>query len=132
MKTKKILLELSKYGQEWAKTIWHPEKTKSLLSSLVLVFDTNGRSSHQRCSVKKGGLRNFAKFTGKELCHNLFFNKVAGLRPATLLKKRLWHRCFRVNCEILKNTFFTEHLRATASNICNGIFYVKSTWQLLT
>ena len=21
------------------------------------------------------------------------FNKVAGLRPATLLKKRLWHRC---------------------------------------
>ena len=25
------------------------------------------------------------------------FNKVAGLRPAPLLKKRLWHRCFLVN-----------------------------------
>ena len=25
------------------------------------------------------------------------FNKAAGLRPATLLKKRLWHRCFPVN-----------------------------------
>ena len=25
------------------------------------------------------------------------FNKVAGLRPATLLKKRLWHKCFPVN-----------------------------------
>ena len=36
------------------------------------------RSSHQRCSVKKGVLRNFAKFTGKHLCQRLFFNKVAG------------------------------------------------------
>ena len=25
------------------------------------------------------------------------FNKVAGLRPATLLKKRLWHKCVPVN-----------------------------------
>ena len=38
---------------------------------------------------RKGVLRNFAKFTGKYLCHSLFFNKVACLRPATLLKKRL-------------------------------------------
>ena len=36
-------------------------------------------SSHQRCSVKKGVLRNFAKFTGKRLCQSLFFNKVAGV-----------------------------------------------------
>ena len=28
------------------------------------------------------------------------FNKVAGLRPATLLKKRLWHKCFPVNFAI--------------------------------
>ena len=28
------------------------------------------------------------------MCQSLFFNKVADLRPATLLKKRLWHRCF--------------------------------------
>ena len=40
------------------------------------------------CSVKKGVARNFTKFTGKHLCASLFFNKVAGLRPATLLKKR--------------------------------------------
>ena len=26
----------------------------------------------------KGALRNFAKFTGKNLCQSLFFNKVAG------------------------------------------------------
>ena len=29
--------------------------------------------------LKKGVLKNFAKFTGKHLCHSLFFNKVAGL-----------------------------------------------------
>ena len=38
-------------------------------------------SSHQRCSIRIGDLRNFAKFTGKHLCQSLFFNKVADLRP---------------------------------------------------
>ena len=47
------------------------------------------RSSHQRCSVRKNVRRNLAKFTGKHLCHSLFFNKVAGLKPATLLRERL-------------------------------------------
>ena len=56
------------------------------------------RSSHLRCSVKKGVLRNFAEFTGKYLCQRLFFNKVAV-----------------EFCEISKNTFFIEHLRTTAS-----------------
>ena len=45
---------------------------------------------------------------------SLFF-KVAGLRPVTLLKKTLWHRCFPVNFAKFKNTFVTEHLLATAS-----------------
>ena len=54
-------------------------------------------SSHRKCSGKKGILRNFAKSTGKHLCQRMFLNKVAGLSPATLLKKNLWHRCFPVN-----------------------------------
>ena len=40
------------------------------------------RTSHRRCSIKKGVLKNFTKFTGKHLCQSLFFNKVAGLRQA--------------------------------------------------
>ena len=48
----------------------------------------------QRCSVKKGVLKNFGKFTGKHLCQGAFFNKIAGMSPATLLKKRLWHGVF--------------------------------------
>ena len=48
------------------------------LESLIYLMETS-RSSHQRCSIRKGVLRNFW-----------------GLKPATLLKK-LWHRCFLVN-----------------------------------
>ena len=60
---------------------------------------------------KKGVLKNFTKFIGKHLCWSLFFNKVAGLSPETLLKKRLQHRCFFVNfVKFFKNTFFKEHL----------------------
>ena len=71
------------------------------------------RSSHRRCSVTKGDLRNFAKFTGKHLCQSLFFNKVAALRSATLLKKGLWHRCFPVKfANILRTPFVTQHLRS--------------------
>ena len=62
------------------------------------------RSSRLDVFCKKGLLRNSTKFTGKHLWHSLFFNKVAGLMPATLLKKRLWHRCFPVN--------FVKFLRA--------------------
>ena len=54
------------------------------------------RSSHRRCSVRKGVGRTFTKFTGKHLCQSLFLIKLQA-------------------CEISKNSFFTEHLRATAS-----------------
>ena len=67
--------------------------------------DLTNRGQH-RCSIKKGVLRNFVKFTGKHLHQSLFFNKVAGLRCATLLKNRLWHRCFPVNfIKLLKIPF---------------------------
>ena len=66
----------------------------------------NNRSSHQRCSMKKGVLRNFTKFAGKHQWPSLLFNKVTGPKPATLLKKRLWHRFFLVNfAEFLRISF---------------------------
>ena len=43
------------------------------------------RSSHWRCCVKQGALKNFANFTGNNLCWSLFI-KVAYLVPATLSK----------------------------------------------
>ena len=71
------------------------------------------RSSRQRCSVKKGVLRNFEKFTGKHLCQRLFLMKLQALclRPATLLKNRPWHWCFPVNfTKFLRTLFYIEHL----------------------
>ena len=69
------------------------------------------RSSRTEVFYKTGVLRKFAKFIGKHLCKSLFFNKVAGLRPATLLKKGLWHRCFPVNfAKFLRTPFYIEHL----------------------
>ena len=69
------------------------------------------RSSHRRCSGKMGALRNFAKVTGKHLSQSLFFNKVAGVRSANLLKMSLWHRYFPVNfAKFLRTLFLTDHL----------------------
>ena len=75
------------------------------------------RSIQQRCSVEKCVPRNFTKFTRKHLCQSLFFNKVAGLKPATLLKKVLTQVFSCEFCEISKNTFFTEHIWTTASEV---------------
>ena len=79
-------------------------ETKKRVSLLFI-----DRSSHRRCSVTKDVLRNFAKFTGKHLCQRLFFNKVAGLRLATLLKKKLWHRYFPVNFAKFLSTAFLQN-----------------------
>ena len=41
-----------------------------------------------------------------------FLNRVGGLRPTTLLKKRLWHRCFPVSfAKFSRTPFFIEHPR---------------------
>ena len=81
------------------------------------------RSSHQRCSVRKGVLRNFAKFIGRHLCQHFFFNKTADPRPATVLKKDSGTVFSCELSEISNDTFFTEHLWATssASNKIKGL-----------
>ena len=96
---------------EWV--IWRVEANFSpfqLLNMLRLIIIY--RSSRPEVLCKKGVLRNFTKFTGKHLCQNLFFNKVAGLAW-------LWHLLAPVAvaqvfscefCEISKNIFFIEHL----------------------
>ena len=62
---------------------------------------------------KEGVLKNFAKFTGKDLCQSLF-NKVTGLRPdtmyATLLKKILWSRSLALNFAKFSRKSFLENI----------------------
>ena len=60
-------------------------------------------------NVKKGALKNFSKFAEKHLYWSPFFNKVAGLTPATLLKKTLWHKCFPVKFGKFLGTIFFQN-----------------------
>ena len=62
---------------------------------------------------KIGALKNFAKFTGKDLCRSLIFDKVADIRPATSFKKRhryLTQVFFCKFWKILKNSLIYRTL----------------------
>ena len=70
----------------------------------------------RRCSVKKVFLEISQNLQENTWCQSLFFNTAAGLRPATLLKRRLWHSCFPMNFEkFLRTPLIIEHLRTTIS-----------------
>ena len=82
----------------------------------------------KRCSWK------FRKIHRKTPVPESLFNKVAGLRPATLLKKRLWHRCFPVNfakflrTPFLQNTSGRLLLKNESSNILSNDLLLISKW----
>ena len=70
------------------------------------------KSRQKRCSIKKDVLENFALFTEKHLCWNLF-----------LIKLQTWwsESVFLWILQNFKNTYFEEHLRTAASRS-----YIKS------
>ena len=71
-----------------------------------MVYTVLFRSSRPEVFYKKGVLGYFAKFTGKHPCKSLFFNKVAGLTPETLLKKETLAQVFSSEfCDNSKNSF---------------------------
>ena len=59
--------------------------------------------------MKKGVLKNFTKFTRKQLCWSLFINKVAQM-------------LFCKFCKIFKDTYFEKHLWTTVD------FWLSSTY----
>ena len=73
------------------------------------------RSSRQRCSMKKGVLRNFTIFAGRHLCQSFVLIKLQ-VDACNFIKKEALTQVFPYEfCEISENTFFTEHFRTTAS-----------------
>ena len=42
----------------------------------ISCFPWNVRSSHRKCSTKKGVLKNFTQFTEKDLCQSLYLIKL--------------------------------------------------------
>ena len=72
-------------------------------------FISNLEVVAHRCSVKKVFLEILQNSQGNVCARVSFSIKLQA--PITLLKKRLWHRCFPVNfAKFLRTTFFTEHL----------------------
>ena len=101
----------------------------SILTSLLLISckkisvfsqPTSYRSSNRRCSVRKGVLRNFAKFTEKHLCQVLFFDKVAGLGMQLYPKEHSGTGVFLWILRNFKNTFFTGAAAAGSAEAVTG------------
>ena len=86
------------------------KKTTMVKSQFSKVAGFN-RSSHQKCSAKKGSLRKvFPKFTEKHLFQRLYFNKVAGLRLCKREKReRPWYRRFPVKFAKFIRTSFSQN-----------------------
>ena len=82
----------------------------------TLLISGKFRSSRPEVFGIKSVLESFPKFIRKCLRQSLFFNKVAGLRPATLFEKRLWHRCFPMNfAKVSRTPFFNRTPPVAAS-----------------
>ena len=82
------ILDLLKYYEIITKVITEVKKLLARRGRIILrstELDIQKQPPEVFC--KKDVLKNFAKFTGKYLCQSLFFNKVTGLRPTTLLKR---------------------------------------------
>ena len=71
-------------------------------------------SGHQKSSIKKAVIKNFAIFTGKHLCWRFFFNKVAGIFLTH------WTTLTDVFQGILRN-FPQQLFFMTASGDCTGL-----------
>ena len=69
------------------------------------------RSSHRKCSVRKGVLRNFGPGCRPQACNFIKIETMAQVFSYEF-------------CEISKNTFFTEHVWAIASEPC--LFQIPS------
>ena len=83
----------------------------------------NTRSSHQWCSMFLKISQNSQENTNARVS---FLIKLQAA-PATLLKEILTRVFSSEFCEISKSTFFTEHLRTTASTI-RSVTSVYSCW----
>ena len=90
------------------------------------------RSSHRRCSIQKGVLKIFGKFTGKHLCKSLFSNKVAGLSPTKILKETLAQMSSCEFCEIFKSNFFYRTPPVAVSTYHSQYLYFSLRYEVLT
>ena len=90
----------------------HPAKVK-----YGVIMEISTEAVAQRCSVKKMFLK-VSQNSQENICARDCFLIKSGLRPATLLKKSLWHRCFPADfMKFLRTPFFLK-------NTSGGRFFI--------
>ena len=115
---------------------------QTLLEVSALTEEIATETGVQRYSVKKGVLKNCAKFTGKHLCQSLCFNKVAGLtkrshiqslgvallEAITVLGVFVTSVCLRFDCCLLDfwNIICTSQIK---ENFLNGGLKLNCLWK---
>ena len=93
-------------------------KLKPGTKSLKTTSTKKRRSSHRWCSVKKLFLE-ISQNSQESPCVKVSFLIKLLARSATLLKRRLWHRCFSVNFGKFLVTTFLQ-------NTSDGCFWRRS------
>ena len=97
--------------------------TKPVSIYLANIYSNEGKSNSEvvvrRCSEKKVFCEKYVLFLS--LLSNITLQAVAGLRTATLLKKRFQHRCFPAN--FVK---FQEHLFYRITPVTAWIYSVST------
>ena len=96
--------------------LWQvPYSTAVVLKKFEKCTGKHFRSSHRRCSVRNGVLRNFTKFTGKQLCQSPFLNEVAGLR------QHLWATGSVLSGNSAKSCFWLGNIDFSLPQACSFI-----------
>ena len=87
-------------------------------------------ASVQRSSVKKMFLEILQNLQ-ENTSARVYFSKVAGLRPATLLKMTICHKGFPVNfAKFLRTPVYIEHLWLLLLTFSRGLFETRQMKQL--
>ena len=106
-----VACELSSLICKGSVKMWCGSNAKKYTRNNIIANGHQYRSSRPEMFCEKVFLKT-SQNPQENACARAFLNTVAGLRPATLLKERLWHRCFSVNfVKILRTPFLTQHVR---------------------
>ena len=101
------------------------------MSSLVYTVYCEKQPSEQRCSVKKGALKDFVNFAGKHLCWSLFRpEKFISVKPDTYFEEHLPTTAFALHSHhsllLIRFTFtFFLIITTTTVNISDVCFWFK-------
>ena len=93
--------------QTWCYEI---EQNENYSTNLTIIKCGLNQKQSPEMFYKKDIPKKFAKFTGKHTCAKVSFLIKLQESTATLLKKRLWHRCFPVNFAKCLRTPFLQNI----------------------